>query len=234
MSAPNTMTPQTSNAIPRIGDRLIPENRFPRRGTFAMIGKQLVIVVSLGKRGSALMLDPTPEDPKREVQKDFLDTSAPFAEVHLVETRDGHKNFGHFRAAPDDFGLNAEGEEPTAPFDVTDKGEVFNVPFDRIARAPWSIVGPIVDSRNGPEEMPSVLWAKRAGYLLTDEQEAEIPALIEAEERAKADAQFLAAHPEAVELEKEIERQRVEFVESMGKLRQDLADKLLAERQAAT
>lgn len=219
------MSPVVPSAVQRVGDRIVPAERFPRKGAFCVVAGALGIIVTIGKRGT-MEID--------GVKKDFIDTGAPFAEVHLVQADEQHPNYGHFKRAPEDFGLNAEGEPPRGPIGSVQErgGEIFNVPFDAIERAPWSIVGPVVDQRNGDEPKPDLLWASRAGYLLSDEEQAQLPALLEAETTAKEQQQFLAAQPEAAALEEEIERDRVTFIQQQATKRAELAARLLAARSA--
>lgn len=223
-----TNTPQTPGQMARVGNRVIPAGNFPRKGAFCLVGGHLAIIVSLGQRGETVV---------DGAKRDFIDTSAPFAEVHLVQTDETHKNFGHFKRAWANFPSTslialAPIGEPQLDEDNPRKNgaELFNVPLDRIERAPWSIMGPILDKRNGPEAMPDLLYASRAGYILTAEEEAQLPALLEDEARAKEQQQFLATHPEAVALEESIEADRVAFIQAQGARRQELADKLLAAR----
>jgi hypothetical protein len=225
-TSPTIVNAPTASGVARVGARVIPAERFPRRGAFCLVAGALAIVNSMGKRGT------------REVdgvQKDFIDMSEPYAEVHLVETRIDHPNYGHFKRAPEDFGLNATGEAPGGPIgDVQERGgEIFNVPFDAIERAPWAIVGPIVDARNGDAPRPDVLWAARAGYLLSAEEEAAVPALLAAEEQAKADAAYIAEHPDARAVEETIEQERQSFIARVESLRAGARERILAERPAS-
>lgn len=230
MTSPTTHTPATASGTPTIGGpRITPAEGFPRARTFAMVGGHLVIVNALGKRGTTNVPAPTKDNPDRVEERRVIDEGAPFAEVHLVRTEATAKSkIGDFKKAPADFPIGEPQRDEEDP--RRDGGEIFNVPFDQIQRAPWSVVRPIYEARNGADDVPHVLWAKRAGHPLTAEEEAQVPALLETEAKAVADAQFIATHEISKKVEAEIERRRLAFVAEVAELREATAKKLLAER----
>lgn len=217
MGTPNVQTVPNTDTVNRLP-------RFPRKGAFVLVAGALAIIVSLGRRGRQTITDQAPDGTPRPITRDYVDASEPYAEVHLVDTREGHKNFGGFRRAPDDFPIGdvQDGSEGRGS-----GGEVFNVPFSELVHAPWSIVGAVIDARNGSDPRPSNLWARRMGYPLTDAEASELPALEEAERIAREQAAAIAAHPHAQTVEDQIEAERVAFVERATKMREDAARAIL-------
>lgn len=230
MTAPK-LHEHTSPARESSGPRIATPEKFPRRGVFCIVAGMLAIVTTIGRRSDTEIEQPNPkaaddnDEPKtRKVRVPVVDDAWPMAEVHLVETRDGHKNFGHFRRAPDDFELGEVQERG---------GEIFNVPFEAIERAPWAVLAPIIDARNGDAPRPSELWARRAGYVLDDTENAAADEQAKLEGEAQERAAYIASRPEAAALEADIDAELQAFVADVASRRQTLADKLLADRASA-
>lgn len=248
MTTPNNTpaTPTTPNATRRVGGRIVPADRFPRKGAFCVVSGMLAIVAAIGKRETQAVEEDDPRNPgtMRTVQRDVIITDAPFAEVHLVATDradvadDGR--LGDFKPAPRNFPVG----------NVTAAGEIRNVPFDHIERAAWSDVATILDERNGGDPRPPNAYGLAAGYVLTDAEIADVPPLerrklgyplspeesaiadaTELEEQQKAaDAHYVANHPDAADVEAEIERQRLEFVAKVEQIRAAAAAAILKTR----
>lgn len=249
MTNPNesAATPATPNNTRKVGGRIIPADRFPRKGAFVVLAGMLGVVAAIGKRESMPVEEDDPRNPgtMRKVQRDVIITDAPYAEVHLVVTSDEEKapdgRLGDFMPAPRNFPVGV----------VTAAGEIRNVPFDALERAAWLDVKTILDERNGGDPAPPDAYGLAAGYILSADEIAGVPPLerrklgyalspeesaiadaAELEEQQKAaDAHYVANHPDAVDVEADIERQRLAFVANVERIRNEAAARILADRK---
>lgn len=184
------------------------KSQFPRRGAWVVVAGALGIIASLGKESVVEVREDDPNAPgkTRPVKKTMLDTDAPFAEVHLVDTKEG----------------------PTHGDTTTIQK---NVSFTVLRQATFDELRDL--KRPGLTEMHPLI-AHRAGYTLNNEHSAQIPEW-EAAEKANAEAAAkIAAHPDAIALEADIEKERQAFITSVEQRRTEVAARLTSDTKAGS
>jgi hypothetical protein len=223
---------------------------FPRPGLWVIWQGVLAIIAAVGRWQKIPMTVPVdPNDASkgtREILRDAIDTSdKSYVELQLVEQErpDADGRLGGFKRVSDalveQLGVvkleakDSPWPEGDATF-VTVDNEIRNVPTSQIEQADWSIIGTIIDTRNGGDPRPSNLAGYRMGYILSEDELATLPEALAAEHQAKIEGAFLSSHPDAQELEARIAERRAALELEINADREALHSSLLAQRNAAT